>query len=496
MAQTITIGPVTRIEGHLDLEVTVDLVGGRQQVVDAKCSGTMFRGFENILVGRDPLDALHLTQRICGVCPISHGMASSLALDGALASPGFALPDNGRLVRNLVLGSNFIQSHLLHFYHLAMPDYVKTEGLLELSPWSVQSSSPDMATGSAAAALADHYVQALAMRRKAHQMGAIFGGKLPCSPVFVPGGATKVATAADVDAFKAILAEVRRFIDTVYVPDAAQLAKLFPDYLQIGRGYGNLLAFGAFDLDAAGTAKLLARGRYTDGADAGADGVDPLRITEDVARSWYASPSGLNPKDGVTTPAKAKAGAYSWLKAPRYADKPHEVGPLARLWVAGDYRKGISVLDRHAARALEARKIAEAMAAWVDQFAFGKPFYTYLPLAASKSGVGMTEAARGALGHWLAIDKDKKIARYQIVTPTAWNASPADDRGQKGPMEQALVGTPVRDAKNPVEVLRVVHSFDPCLACSVHVARPGVAGGRDRRGAMPFEPAAGAAGHA
>ncbi|MBE3096977.1 MAG: nickel-dependent hydrogenase large subunit [Planctomycetes bacterium] len=352
MAQTITIGPVTRIEGHLDLEVTVDLVGGRQQVVDAKCSGTMFRGFENILVGRDPLDAVHLTQRICGVCPISHGMASSLALDGALASPGFALPDNGRLVRNLVLGSNFIQSHLLHFYHLAMPDYVKTEGLLDLSPWSVQSSSPDMATGSAAAALADHYVQALAMRRKAHQMGAIFGGK------------------------------------------------------------------------------------------------------------------------------------------------PHEVGPLARLWAAGDYRKGISVLDRHAARALEARKIAEAMAAWVDQFAFGKPFYTYLPLAASKSGVGMTEAARGALGHWLAIDKDKKIARYQIVTPTAWNASPADDRGQKGPMEQALVGTPVRDAKNPVEALRVVHSFDPCLACSVHVARPGVAGGRDRRGAMPFEPAAGAAGHA
>ena len=473
MVQTITIGPVTRVEGHLDLEVTVDLVGGKQQVVDAKCSGTMFRGFENILVGRDPLDAVHYTQRVCGVCPISHGMASSLALDDALKAPGLALPDNGRIVRNLVLGSNFIQSHILHFYHLAALDFVKTAGLLDASPWSAQCAAPDMATGDAAARLVEHYVQALAIRRKAHQMGAIFGGKLPCSPVFVPGGATKVATAADVTAFKALLAEIRRFIETVYVPDVRWVAEKFPEYSGIGRGWGNLLSFGAFDQDAAGTAKLLARGRVTDGAAFDAAGVDVDQIKEYVARSWYSSASGLNPASGATAPSKSKAGAYSWVKAPRYIDKPHEVGPLARMWASGDYRKGISVLDRHAARAMEAAKIADAMAAWVGQLDFAKAFYAYVPLAGPRSGVGMTEAARGALGHWIAIDGKKKIARYQIVTPTAWNASPADDAGRMGPIEKALVGTPVRDVAAPIEVLRVVHSFDPCLACAVHVARPG-----------------------
>jgi hydrogenase large subunit len=473
MAQTIMIGPVTRIEGHLDIEVTVDLVDGKQQVVDAKCSGTMFRGFENILVGRDPLDALHYTQRICGVCPISHGMASSLALDDALQSPDFALPDNGRIVRNLVLGSNFIQSHILHFYHLASLDFVKTAGLLDMSPWSAQFTSPDMVAGDTAARLVDHYVQALAIRRKAHQMGSIFGGKLPCSPVFVPGGATKVATPEDVSAFSTLLAEICCFIETVYVPDVLLLAEKFPEYAGIGRGWGNLLAFGVFDQDAAGTTKLLARGRYTDGTNLDSGGVDANQIKEYVARAWYSSASGLNPASGATTPSKSKAGAYTWVKAPRYLDKPHEVGPLARMWAGGEYRKGISVLDRHAARALETRKIAGAMATWVAQLDLAKPFYSYRPLVGSRSGIGMTEAARGALGHWVAIDRNKKIASYQVVTPTAWNASPTDDMGQKGPIEKALVGTAVRDLASPVEVLRVVHSFDPCLACSVHAARPG-----------------------
>jgi hydrogenase large subunit len=473
MAQTITIGPVTRIEGHLDIEVTVDLVGGKQQVVDAKCSGTMFRGFENILIGRDPLDAVHYTQRICGVCPIGHGMASSLTLDDAFKSAGFALPDNGRIVRNLVLGSNYVQSHILHFYHLAALDFIRTTGILDMAPWSIQYTSPDMATGGTAARLVDHYVQALAIRRKAHQMGAIFGGKLPCSPVFVPGGTTKVATAADVTAFKALLAEIRRFIDTIYVPDVLLVAKLFPQYAGIGRGCGNLLAYGVFDQDAAGTTKLLARGRYTDGTNYGPADVDRNQIKEYVAKSWYSSATGLNPSVGITTPNKSKTGAYSWLKAPRYLDKPHEVGPLARMWANGDYRKGISVIDRHAARALECKKVADAMAAWVAQFNFAQPFYTYMPLLASKSGIGMTEAARGALGHWISVGADKKIARYQVISPTSWNASPTDDMGQKGPMEAALVGTPVGDVANPVEVLRVVHSLDPCLACAVHVARPG-----------------------
>ena len=197
MATKITIDPLTRIEGHLRIEVTVDNVDGRQQVVDAKSSGTMFRGFEKILLHHDPLDAAHFTQRICGVCPVSHGMASCMNLESAF---GIVPPDNGRVLRNLVLGANFIQSHVLHFYHLAALDYINTSEILNTAPWSPQWVKEDMLTGDIAAMLVEHYLQALEIRRKAHQMGAIFGGKLPCSPSFVPGGCTEVSTAEKIDA--------------------------------------------------------------------------------------------------------------------------------------------------------------------------------------------------------------------------------------------------------------------------------------------------------
>ncbi|UCH36450.1 MAG: nickel-dependent hydrogenase large subunit, partial [Armatimonadota bacterium] len=195
---TIKLDPTTRIEGHLDIEVTVDEVGGVPQVVDAHSSGTMFRGFEIMLQGRDPVDAVHYTQRICGVCPISHGMAAAMNLDSAF---GVLPPDNGRIVRNLVLGANFIMSHILHFYNLAAPDYINTTGILDMSPWVPRYVTPDMVTGTTAVGLVQHYVQALQMRRKAHQMGAIFGGKLPCSPIFVPGGSTEVVTQEKIDQF-------------------------------------------------------------------------------------------------------------------------------------------------------------------------------------------------------------------------------------------------------------------------------------------------------
>lgn len=466
MATTITIDPVTRIEGHLKIEVTVDLVGGVQQVVDAKSSGTMFRGFEKILLGRDPLDAPHLTQRICGVCPVSHGMASCLTLEQAL---GVAPPDNGRILRNLVLGANFVQSHILHFYHLAAPDYIDTTGLLDMSPWTPRYVTPDMVGGSTASALVGHYVDALRMRRRAHQMGAIFGAKLPCSPSFVPGGCTAVVKAENVADFRALLTDLRSFIDGTYVPDVLAVAGIFGDYYQLGVGCGNLLAYGVFDLDVAGHSKLLGRGRYTDGA---SQPVDTDHITEYVKYSWYTGSSGgRNPVNGVTEPNVHKAGAYSFIKSPRYLDQVHEVGPLARMWVNGDYSRGISALDRIAARALECKKVADAMDAWLDELAPGQPVYQYGATPQQGTGVGLTEAPRGALGHWLEIDQ-ARIAHYQVVAPTNWNASPQDDMDQPGPIEQALIGTPVSDLTQPIEVLRVVHSFDPCLACSVHMVRP------------------------
>ncbi|MHC4692106.1 MAG: nickel-dependent hydrogenase large subunit [Planctomycetota bacterium] len=488
---TIKIDPMTRIEGHLSIEVTVD--GG--VITDAKSSGTMFRGFENILLGRSPLDAPHLTQRICGVCPISHGMASCLNLESAFS---VTPPANGRILRNLVLGANFVMSHILHFYHLAALDYINTDHLLnhilDKGPWQPHYVAPDMVTGTLAETLVGHYVQALAMRRKAHQMGAIYGGKLPCAPSFVPGGCTAVPTANSIADFRALLTELRAFIDGTYIPDVKIVAGAFSTYFGVGAGCGNLLAYGVFNLDNSGQNKLLYRGRYTDGNVAG---VDPTQINEDLKYSRYDDAgSGLNPADGITEPDanKPEPPAYSWLKAPRYQGIVHEVGPLARMAV--NYLSGeqtvvdlingvlaelgaqftdlLSVLGRHAARALEAKLVADAMDGWLDELVPGQTACEEVSIPRQvQVGIGLTEAPRGALGHWITTTRRGKIDRYQVITPTNWNASPKDDLDQNGPIEQALIDTPVADMDNPIEVLRVVHSFDPCLACSVHMLRPG-----------------------
>jgi hydrogenase large subunit len=464
---TITIDPVTRIEGHLAIEVTIDTVGGQQQVVSARSAGTMFRGFEIILLGRDPRDAAVYTQRICGVCPVPHGLAACLALDQAF---GVTPPDNGRVLRNLVLGANFIDSHLLHFYHLSLLDYVDTTGQLDQAPWIPRYGAADLLTGSTAATLIDHYKTAFETRRKAHQMGALFGGRLPCVGSFVVGGCTEAVTAEKVADFRSLLTTLRGFINDFYLPDATLLASLFPSYYQFGQGCGNLLAFGAFDLNASGSSKLFGPGRYTDGT---SGAVELEQISEDVDYSWYTEAcGGKHPAQGLTEPAADKPNAYSWSKATRYADRPHELGPLARMWVNNEYTHGVSAMDRIMARALEARKIADAMDGWLDQLVPGGPTYAPSTIPPQATAVGLTEAPRGALGHWLGVS-DSVISHYQVVTPTNWNAAPRDHLEQAGPLEAALVGTPVADINQPVEVLRVVHSIDPCLACAVHMLRPG-----------------------
>jgi len=393
-------------------------------------------------------------------------MAASRNLEAAF---GVKPPDNGRVMRNLVLGANFIASHILHFYHLAALDYIDTRGVIDMAPWTPRYISGDMLGGSVAATLVGHYVQALEIRRKAHQMGALIGGKLPCSPIFAHGGSTEVPTSSQISQFRTLLGEQRRFIDDVMIPDVLAVARSFPDYYGIGRGCGNFLAYGVFDMDSTGESKLLARGRYTDGQ---LGDVDTRRITEYVGYSRYAAVSGgLAPAAGVTEPDADKPGAYSWIKSPRYLDKVHEVGPLARMWVNGDYRLGVSVIDRHAARVLETKKVADAMDAWLNELQDGREALRSSSVPATATAEGLTEAPRGALGHWITI-RNRVIDRYQVITPTNWNASPMDDLGQRGPIEQALIGTPVADMASPVEVLRVVHSFDPCLSCAVHMMRP------------------------
>ncbi len=462
---TISIDPVTRLEGHLKIEVTVEQVNGRTQVVDARATGTLFRGFEAILQSRPPLDAPDITQRICGVCPVSHGLASSMTLEATI---GMTVPKNARVMRNLVLGSNFVQSHILHFYHLAAQDFVNGPDMAPWQPSWQQDKRFDAATSQA---LVDHYVQALDMRRMAHEMGAIFGGRLPHPPAFVPGGFTTTPRADRITRFKQYLGVLTGFIQNVYIPDVTALAAKYSDHFQFGSGHGNLLAYGVFDLNDDGSSKLLKRGYKPNGG--AVQALDLNAITEDVTRSWYDSgASGLNPSAGATSPVDpdSKPSAYSWLKAPRYARKPYEVGALARMVVNGDYTGGVSVMDRHAARAREALKVAQAMASWVAQLD-GGAVYAQFPPPSNGAGYGLTEAPRGALGHWAQIASGR-TSRYQIITPTCWNASPQDDSGVRGPLEQALIGTPVANTSEPIEVLRVIHSFDPCLSCAVHVMRP------------------------
>ena len=469
MAKVVNVSPMTRIEGHLDIEVEIEQLNGQWRVIDARCAGVMFRGFETILAGRDPRDATHYTQRICGVCPVSHAMAASVAMEDAF---DVVAPDNGRLLRNLVLGANFIQSHVLHFYHLSAPDYVDTSGVLDRSPWIPRHTAEDMIGGDDAATIIGHYIQALEIRRKAHQMGAIFGGRLPGACNFVPGGSTCQFDRQQIDEFAALLTEIRRFIDEVYVPDVRALAGHFTAFTQLGQGPRNLLAYGVFDLDAAGANRLLGRGRYEGETDSYHD-VDTLKIKEYVTHSWFTPVCGdRHPSEGVTEPDADKQGAYSFIKAPRYDGAVYELGPLARMWVNGDYRNGISAIHRIEARALEAKKIADAMVGWLGQLQVGQAVYAHAATPTAATGTGLTEAPRGALGHWLGIEEGK-IAHYQVITPTAWNASPTDGLEQFGAIEDALLQTPVRDSENPVELMRIVHSFDPCLACAVHMARPG-----------------------
>ncbi|MEW6034128.1 MAG: nickel-dependent hydrogenase large subunit [Chloroflexota bacterium] len=505
----ITIDPITRIEGHLKVEAQVE----NGVVKDAKSSGTMFRGIELILQGRDPRDAQRITQRICGVCPTSHSIAATLNLDSAF---GLAdrIPDNGRVLRNLILGAAHLADHILQFYHLVALDYVDVAAVAkydgnnsalnsvkafiergELAPFVPRYEGDYRLPQALNIELAGHYVQALTVRRKGQEMLSIFGGKMPHNMAVVPGGVTEVPTIDKIASFLWRLNEIKDFIDNVYLPDVVTVAKHYGDYFEIGRGCGNLLSFGNYELDGknpdyAKRERLLKQGTVS--ADLKLGTLDSNKIAEYVKSSWYDdSTNGLKPAKGETKPKEDKAGAYSWVKAPRYDGKVYEVGPLARImasYLAGqpavkllvdpalnafNAKPGVmfSVLGRILARVLSAKVIADSMAGWLLQLKPGEPVYQPYEIPEESTGMGLVDAARGALGHWVEV-KNKRISRYQCVVPSTWNMSPRDDKGQPGPLEQALIGTKVKDEANPFELVRIVRSFDPCLACAIHLVTP------------------------
>lgn len=553
----IVIDPVTRIEGHLRIEAEVD----GHQVNDAWSSGTMFRGIELILRGRDPREAWIWAQRICGVCTTVHALASVRAVENAL---GIEVPDNARLVRSLIAGSQNVQDHIIHFYHLHALDWVDVTLALKADPAKTSqiaqsiSDYPKSSTvyfkgvqervktlvasgqlslfssgdwGHPAYKLPPevnllavaHYIEALELQRDFIRMHAVLGGKNPHPQTYLVGG---MSTSIDPNEPEAVINPERitllnelvtlgqNFVRQVLIPDVLAIAGFYRDWFSYGEGLGNFMAYGDYPSgsinDPAGF--LFPRGIILNRDLSTVHPLDVKNVTEYVTHSWYeyseGDQAGKHPSQGETKPKYSGPKPpyeyleveqkYSWLKAPRYDDKPMEVGPLARTLVA--YASGneqikkrvngvltqlnlpptalFSTMGRIAARALEAEFMSQQLSTWVGQLQSNMAHgdlrihdnSKWDPDTWPKScqGFGLEEAPRGSLGHWVEIE-NKKIVNYQAVVPSTWNAGPRDAHGQRGAYEAALKGTPIADPQRPLEVLRTVHSFDPCLACAVHV---------------------------
>lgn len=455
---TIAIDPVTRIEGHLRVELEVE--GGA--VVRARSSGTSFRGFENVLRGRDPRDAVHITQRICGVCPIPHARAACEAFEQAVP---IAVDDQARLIRNIVQAANFVDSHLLHFYGLALPDYVTGLPTAGGLPKGRQGGGARRGAPLDASALAEHAASSLRMRRACHEVIVALAGKMPHAAGIVPGGATVIPTDKMLHELGDLAAQVRAFVDGCYAADVIALAAAFPEYETLGASSAALLAFGAFPepngrmLFSAG---LLVPGATTKIA------VDPSAISESTANARYALAAPAHPASGLTEPALGREDAYSWVKAPRLGGYCCEVGPLARAVLSGRDPGNRGVMARHRARQAEASVLAASLQSWLLAVSPGATGLTSFPEPPQAgTGTALTEAPRGALGHWVTID-NSRVSHYAVVSPTTWNASPRDEGGTPGPMERSLEGVAVADPSDPIEAIRIVHSFDPCLQCAVH----------------------------
>ncbi|HBT86983.1 nickel-dependent hydrogenase large subunit [Desulfobacter sp.] len=501
----IDIGPVTRLEGHLNINTTVE----NNIITDAKSMGEMFRGFEVFLLGRDPLDAQQITQRICGVCPYAHAIASSYAQEAAYR---LRTPPNGRILHNLIQGANHLYDYLLHFYQLSALDFIdvtaitgytgKDRDLTHLKEW-VNHALGSGESHPAAPFLprlsgtyvtdADinitalkHYVESLEIQKKANRASAIFGGRFPHATGIFPGGCTRPPDIDAISSYQALIHEVKHFIHNKYLPDLLAVAGAFPEYWHIGQSKGGFMSYGLLPFGPEpDSPRLLSPGVLIDGK---VETVKTGAITEDVKFAKYSSPSGLKVTQGRLTPAPHKEGAYSWVKAPRYGGHVLEVGPAARILV--DYLQGgnetvkqlvdrfagmadigpeqlNSVLGRHLCRAVSAVVIADFLLDQTEQINPSAPFIPEIKIPEAGEGFGLTEASRGALLHYIRI-RNYKIDHYECVVPTTWNCSPRDDTGRPGALESALIGTRVEDPAQQIEANRIVHSFDPCLACAVH----------------------------
>ena len=554
MGQRITIDPITRIEGHLRIDVDID--NGR--INKAWSSGQMWRGVELILLGRDPRDAWAITQRICGVCTTVHAIASVRAVENALQ---MEIPLNAQYIRNIVIMAHAVHDAIVHFYHLSALDWVDVTSALKadpdkaaalgesLSSWHL-NSKPEMRRvherlkhfvnggqlgiftngywGHPAMKLSPevnlmavaHYLQALEVQRKANKIVSILGSKTPHIQNVAVGGVANplatdspaVLTVERLMTIKQWIDELDDFVKNVYLVDVAAVGAFYADWTAIGKGVTNYISVPDIPLDTKGT-QFAFPGGYIENGDLSQrkpitsfnDQYWIKGVEEAVKHSWYNydKTGALHPYQGQTVPnyTDFKDDAkYSWLKSPTFYGKPCQVGPLARVLnglAAGHEsttkyatatldtvsalaktKVGLdamhSTIGRHAARAITCAVNVDILAEqWTalltnmgkgDLATFNKPVFP----KGEVMGVGIHEAPRGVLSHWVVIDNGK-IKNYQCVVPSTWNACPRNDKDEPGPYEASLVDTPIAEVEKPLEVLRTIHSFDPCIACAIHL---------------------------
>ncbi len=553
MTTRITVDPITRIEGHLRIDVEVD----EGKVTKAWSSGQMWRGIEKILVGRDPREAWMYTQRFCGVCTTVHAITSVRAVENAL---GLEVPVNAQLIRNIIQTAHAVQDHIVHFYHLSAVDWVDVVSALSadpkaaatlaesLSDWSLNGvhemkavqdrlktfvgsgqlgpfasgywGHPAMKLPPEVNLLAvAHYLQALDVQNYANKIVAILGGKSPHIQNVAVGGvsnsishdAPSVLNIERLMLIKGFIDKLEPFVKSAYLTDVPAIGAFYLDWAGYGGGVMNYLSVPDCPQDSKGTKFDLPGGYIEDGDLASykpiktfGDAYFREGVAESSRHSWYEGDKALHPFDGETEPQYTDFqddGQYSWVKAPTFYGKRAEVGPLANVLVsvaAGDarYKKYLdqamgtlrtvaknpdiplsalhSTIGRHAARAVRCAVMIDTLRdQWQklvdnigtgDTDTFNRPEFPKGEIR----GVGFHEAPRGALSHWVVIEKGK-IKNYQAVVPSTWNAGPRDSDGEPGPYEASLVGNPVADPEKPLEVLRTVHSFDPCIACAIHM---------------------------
>ncbi|UWG96129.1 nickel-dependent hydrogenase large subunit [Dehalobacter sp. DCM] len=456
----ILIGTLSRLNNSSAVEVTIE----NKTVVDSQCRGIFYRGFERILEGKDPRDAGYITERICGICSSVHALAAAYALENAA---GIQVPYNGHLMRNLIVGADILQNHIRHFYLFVLTDYIQGPQLSPLDTgYAVDKRFPKNVNDN----LVKNMFQAIEISRLATEMIALIGGKTPFPHSILAGGCSVAPTADVIVHFNSKLKKINEFIRTTMQDDTHILADYYPDYFNIGKRKLNMLEFGLFPLAGNTGERYLPGGAVLNGE---LKDVNLSNITEHISRSWYSdNPAAPEPGSGITVADVDKKDAYSWVKAPRYFGIPMEGGPLVRLWIRGDYRNGISTMDRIRARSLEAEITGRVMETWLAEIRPGEPTFSSFKMPMEAESVGLTGAMRGPLGHWLKIKKGR-IAHYEIITPSAWNFSPQDDTGQKGPVEEALIGTSIADEAQPIEIGRVIRAFDICSSCSTHIITPG-----------------------